>query len=286
MWKSIARRLMLAALTVVLGGLLSAALVRYAPGFGVDERQLDARLSNESIAAIRNATSQERSIVPFYVAYLRRALHGNLGMSRSLNRPVRELLAERAGVTVRLAGKALLIAWLMAVLLVLAAWLLRLSAVSIAGTLLSGTLLCVPAGGLALLAVIVNAPGYVALALIIFPKVHRYLSNLTAATAGMEHIVTARAKGLSRSRILAWHVVPVIKREVLALAGISISLAIGAAIPVEALCGIAGIGQLAWHSALARDLPVLIDVSILVIALVTLANSGSDLLAEDRRPLS
>jgi peptide/nickel transport system permease protein len=286
MLKSMVHRLGLAATTVLLGGLLSATLVRYAPGFGVDERELDTRLSNQSIAAIRNATAPERSIVPFYLSYLGRVLRGDLGVSRSLNRPVTELLAERAGVTGRLAGKALLIAWLMAVLLVLAAWLLRLSAFAIAGTLLSGAFLCVPAGALALLAVILNAPGYVALALIVFPKVHRYLADLTTATAGMAHIVTAKAKGLSRTRILAWHVIPVIRREVLALAGISISLAISAAIPVEALCGIPGIGQLAWQSALARDLPLLINISMLVIAFVTLANSGSDLLAEERRQSS
>ncbi len=286
MLRPIVHRLGLAVVTVLLGGLLSATLVRYAPGFGVDERQLDARLSSDSIAAIRNASAPERSIFLFYPAYLGRLLRGDLGESRSLNRPVKELLAERVAVTGGLAGKALLMAWFAAVLLVLATWLLRRPAVAVGGTLLSGALLCVPAGGLALLAVILNAPGYVALALIVFPKVHRYLANLTAATGGMAHIVTAKAKGLSQARILAWHVAPVIKREVLALAGISISLAISAAIPVEALCGIPGIGQLAWQSALARDLPLLINISMLVIAFVTLANSGSDLLSEERRQAS
>ncbi len=283
MGTSILRRLLWASITVVAGGLLSATLVRYAPGFGADERQLDARLSSASLAAIRNATTEERSIVPYYAGYLRGAWHGDLGISRSLNRPVRELLAERVRVTCALAGKAMLVAWLAAVTLVLAIWLSRLSALSVAGTLVSGALLCLPEGALALLSILLSAPGYVALALVLFPRVHRYLSNLTAATAGMPHILAAKAKGLSQARILLWHVVPVIKREVLALAGVSVGLAISAAIPVEALCGIPGIGQLAWQSALARDLPLLINISILVIAGVTLANSGADLLSEERR---
>ena len=282
-WSAVLRRLMAAAMTVVAGGLLSATLVRYAPGFGSDERQLDARLSSASIAALRNATAEERRIVPYYVGYLRRAWQGDLGISRSLNRPVRELLAERVGVTCRLAAQAMLLAWLGAVLLVAATWLLRAPALALAGTVFSGALLCLPAGGLALLSIILNAPGHLALALILFPKLHRYLSHLAVATAGMPHIVTARAKGLSAMRILLWHVVPVIKREVLALAGVSVGLAISAAIPVEALCGIPGIGQLAWQSALARDLPLLINLSILVVAAVTVANSGADLLGEERR---
>jgi peptide/nickel transport system permease protein len=147
----------------------------------------------------------------------------------------------------------------------------------------AGTLLCLPSGAVALLLVIVGDPGYLALALVVFPKVHRYLSNLVQSTSGMPHIITAKAKGISHTQILVWHVVPLIAREGLALAGVSVGLAISAAIPVEALCGIPGVGQLAWQAALARDLPVLINVSLLVIACTVLANSGADLLSEERR---
>ena len=47
-WRAIAVRILLAVVTVIAGVFLSAVLVRYAPGFGADERQLDARLSSES----------------------------------------------------------------------------------------------------------------------------------------------------------------------------------------------------------------------------------------------
>jgi len=278
------RRLVLAAMTLMIGGLLSATLVRYAPGFGADERQLDARLSSESLAAIRNASADERSIGSYYLGYLSRAVHGDFGVSRSLNRPVRQLLTERVGVTFQLVGKAMLLAWLAAAVLVCVACLWRAPVLSLGSTVLTGTLLCLPAGALALLSIVLNAPGYLALAFILFPKVHRYLSNLTAATAHMPHVLAAKAKGLSQTHILFWHVVPVVRREVLALAGVSVGLAISAAIPVEALCGIPGIGQLAWQSAMARDLPLLINLCMLVTASVTLANSGADLLAQERRP--
>ncbi len=280
---AILRRLMLAAMTVVAGGLIAATLVRYAPGFGTDERQLDARLSNDSIQAIRTANPQERNIVQFYASSLRRVLHGDFGESRSLNRPVRQLLQERAPVTLAVAGRGLGLAWAVAVLAVLAAWLLRVPAVEFSVTIFSGILLCLPAGVLALLSVLMNAPGYLAIGLIVFPKVFRYLSNLVAGVRQMPHITMAYAKGVSQPAMFFRHVAPVIKREVLALAGVSIGIAISAAIPVEALCGIPGIGQLAWQSALARDLPLLINISMLVIACVVLANAGADLLSEERR---
>jgi peptide/nickel transport system permease protein len=56
----------------------------------------------------------------------------------------------------------------------------------------------------------------------------------------------------------------------LALAAASISMAIGAAIPVEAICDVPGLGRLAWQAAVARDLPLLINLTMLI-ALVTTA---------------
>ncbi len=274
---------MLVTITIVAGGLLSATLVRYAPGFGTDERQLDARLNSESLQSIRNATMEERNVGRFYVESLWRMLRGDLGTSRSLQRPVRQLLAERGTVTLALTGKGLLTAWLAAALVLVTTWLLRSSLLETACSLAGGSLLCLPSGAMALLLVIGNGPGYVALALVLFPKVHRYLGNLVDATARMPHITTAKSKGISTARVLFWHVLPVIRREVVALAGVSVALAVSASIPVEALCGIPGIGQLAWQAALSRDFPVLTSVVLLVIACTVLANSGSDLLAQDGR---
>ena len=283
MGNSILRRLVLVLITILEGGLVSATLVRYAPGFSADERQLDARLSSGSIQAIQNAHAEERNVVRFYLASIGRTFRGDLGISRSLNRPVRELLQERTVVTAAVAGKGLALAWIAASVVVFASWFLRTRALGIPITLFSGTLLCLPAGVLALLAILLNQPAYLVIALIVYPKVHRYLSKLVEAARGMPHMITARSKGTSETRIFFWHVVPVIKPEVLALAGVSIGIAIGAAIPVEALCGIPGIGQLAWQSALGRDLPLLNSIAMLVIACVVLANSGADLLGEERR---
>jgi peptide/nickel transport system permease protein len=57
-----------------------------------------------------------------------------------------------------------------------------------------------------------------------------------------------------------------------------VSIAIGAAIPIEALCGLAGIGQLAWQAALARDLPLLVNITVLVTLVTLLANTAADLI--------
>src|SRR5271166_4270833 len=91
-----ARRILL---TALMGGLLGATLVRFSPGFGMDEREMDSRLSRESQDAARAEHASDRNIGAFYLRYLTGALHGDFGFSMTLNRPISALLRERLPVT-------------------------------------------------------------------------------------------------------------------------------------------------------------------------------------------
>jgi peptide/nickel transport system permease protein len=277
LWK-IARQLAAILALVLLGGLLSATLVRLAPGFDSDERELDPGLSAESVRALRESRASEHNILTFYAAYLRAALHGDLGTSHALGQPVQTLLRERWPLTLRIAGIGLLLGWLLAAGLAFTACLWPLPTYEFLGITLSGVFLCIPAAVLALLSVILNAPGYLAIALIVFPKIYRYSRNLLAKAYSLPHITAARARGLGEIRILGWHVLPVAGPQMIALAGVTVSIALGATIPVEALCGLPGIGQLAWQAALSRDLPLLVNLTVLVTLVTLLANSGADLI--------
>ena len=276
-WK-ILRQLSSIAALVLLGGLLSATLVRLAPGFDADERQLDPSLNAESVRALHEAHAGEHNILGFYIGYLRGAMHGDLGISHALGQPVQSLLRERWPVTVRVAGIGLLLAWLMGMTLALTACLWRFPAYEVLGIMLSGAFLCIPAAVLALLSVILNAPGYLAIALIVFPKIYRYSRNLLAKAYALPHITAARARGVGEIRILAWHVVPLAGPQMIALAGVTISIALGASISVESLCGLPGIGQLAWQAALSRDLPLLVNLTVLVTLVTLMANSAADVM--------
>ncbi len=276
-WKIAGHALALLA-TVLLGGFLSATLMRLAPGFDTDEQELDPHLSAQSVQALRDSRDQDQNVFQFYFSYMKRAATGDLGTSLALGKPVRTLLRDRAPLTLRLLTVGLALAWLLTLTLALSAAWLRLSIYDAWTTAVSGTLLCIPAAVLALLSVLWNVPGSLAIALIVFPRTYRYTRNLLVRAYSRPHIITAKAKGLGEARILFWHVVPVVAPQLLAVAGVSVSMAVGAAIPVEALCGLAGIGQLAWQSALARDLPLLVNITVLVTLVTLLANSGADVI--------
>ncbi len=270
-------------LILMIGGFLAATLVRYAPGFDVDEQQMDSRLSSDSVQALRAAKAGEHNILRFYADFLRSAFHGDFGTSRTLNRPVKELVGERLPVTLKLIGTGLLVGWSLALIFAVSATMVRLAAYDVFTTFLSGLLLCIPSAVLALVFVFANAPGSIALGLMVFAHVFRYWRNLLEKSYGMPHIITARAKGLGPARILLFHILPVSGGQLLAVAGVSVSLALGTAIPVEALCGIPGIGQLAWQAALGRDLSLLLTLTFLVTVVTLLANTVSEILGSSFR---
>jgi peptide/nickel transport system permease protein len=269
---------------VLVGGFLAATLVRFAPGFDADERELDPSLSAASVQELRQSHFAEHNLFTFYSSYLRNLLRGDLGISHALGQPVKDLLRERWPVTARVVGIGILLAWLLGGTLASTNCLWRQPLYEIFGITVSGAFLCVPAAVLALVSVILNTPGYLAIALIVFPKVHRYCRNLLTKSYASPHVLAARARGLGEFRIIARHVVPVVAPQIIALAGVTISIALGAAIPIEALCGLPGVGQLAWQAALSRDLPLLVNLTMVVTVVTLLANSSADVMNYILRP--
>jgi len=269
--------------TVLIGGFLGATLVRLAPGFGVDEEELDARLSDRSIQALRETRANEPNLFVFYFRYLNRLAHGDLGTSRTLQRPVLQLIAERLPETLKSVALGLALGWSAGFLLAVAIVMSRAWLLDLVGSLLVGVLLCLPAAVLALLFVLAQAPARLLLGLVVFPKIFRYSRNLLARSSALPHVLTARAKGLGNMRVLVWHILPTAAPQLLALLGVTVSVAFTAAIPMEALCDIPGIGQLAWKAALGRDVALLVNLTMVVTLVTLVANSASDLMGRTFR---
>lgn len=267
--------LLLAALALV-GALLCATMVRFAPGFGVDERELDSRFSRASIDAIRSEHQLGDGLISYYGAYISGLLHGNFGRSTFLQRPVGELLRERTPFTVRAVLFGLLTAWIVATALALLtirfqSWLLDYSA-----TAFTGLLIALPTAVVALLCLYLRASVFVGIALVTLPKLFRYQHNIFAQARAQPFVLAASARGVSPNRILFRHVIPATWQPLVALLGVSVSLAFGAAIPLEALSDSPGVGQLAWQAALNRDLPLLASITLFVTLLTVGFNSLAD----------
>jgi len=271
-------------LTVVLGGLLGATLVRLGPGFGVDEREMDSRLNTQSQQAIRSEHAANNNVALFYLRYLAGLARGDFGFSQSLNRPVSELLKERLPLTLVSLGYGVFggVALGFGLALVTVWW--RAPGSTLLPAMLSGLCLAVPAAVTALVFLWMGAPGRWAIAIVVFPHVYRYAKNLLSSAYQSPHVLAAQAKGLSSGRILFAHVMLPAAPQLAALAGLSVSLAFGASIPIEVICDTPGVGQLAWRAALDRDLPLLVNITVLIALLTMTVNTLSDLALAARRP--
>lgn len=126
--RKIARHGLTLVATALLGGLLSATLIRLAPGFDTDEAALDPHLSSQSIQALRQARTEQHNVIRFYLHSVQQAMHGDLGTSLSLKQPVRTLLHDRVPLTLRLVGLGLVMGWAAVLALALTTAWLRVTA--------------------------------------------------------------------------------------------------------------------------------------------------------------
>ena len=270
------RRLVCLVFLGLVGALASATLVRFAPGYGVAERELDPRWNANSVEALRQKQALQQSLPSFYFHYLSALVHGDLGESDSLKRPVRELLRQRFPVTGNSVIRGLGLAWVAAALLALIGLYFRGWLFEASTTALNSLLLSLPSAVVAMLAVHLRTPVFFAIAIVVFPRLYSYVRNLLVRAYDQPHVLAARARGLGSSAILFRHVLPLAAPPLLALLGVSFAISFGAAIPIEALCDSPGLGQLAWHAALSRDLPLIVNVTLMVALVMLAANSLAD----------
>jgi peptide/nickel transport system permease protein len=150
-------------------------------------------------------------------------------------------------------------------------WLFDLSC-----TLVSGFLLSLPAAAIALLFVYLRAPVFLAIAVVVFPKLFRFIHNLLSHASGQPHVLAAQARGIGKSRIFLRHMLAPASAALVALLGTSTSMGLGTAVPIEALSDSAGIGQLAWFAAINRDLPLIMNLTLIVTLITVASNSLAD----------
>jgi peptide/nickel transport system permease protein len=236
---------------------------------------------------IRTAYGLDRPLPEQYLDFVVRAMRGDFGDSWRQGRPALEAVLERLPATL----------WLTAVATTLAvavgscfgvsaaarpgsAWDIVARATALLGQAIPafwlGTMLILlfavgwqwlPSSGL-------DGPGGVilpALSLAAYPAatLTRLLRASMIETLGADYIRTARAKGLSRSRILVGHALRNAALPALAFTGLQVGFLLGGAVIVEGVFAYPGIGGLALDAVAARDIP-LVEAFVWVVAVMIL----------------
>lgn len=245
--------------------------------------------------ALRRALGLDQPLAAQMVDYYRRLAHLDFGTSLYSQRPALEVLLERLPATVELAFAGLAVALVIALPLGMIAAVRRDSAwdsgammfsmlgVSIPNFLMGPLLILVFALWLGWLPVSGReGPASLVLpALTLGTALAAILSRMVRATLlevlGEDYIRTARAKGLSRGRVLVRHALRNALLPVITLLGLQLGALLAGTVITEIVFSWPGIGQLTIESIHRRDYPV-VQACILLISLSYVAvNTLTDL---------
>jgi len=106
----------------------------------------------------------------------------------------------------------------------------------------------------------------------------RYVRAAVLDVIRLDHVTTARAKGLTERVVILKHVVRNALTPVVTLVALQIPAVFGGAIVTEQIFRVPGIGSLLISSILANDTPVIMAVTFVVACLVILFNLIADLI--------
>jgi len=270
-------RLLRVASLVLLAVLGTIALLRFAPGYFSDARELDSEHSAVVREQLLTQQQHESSFAAMASQQLRSWAHGDLGQSRQFDTPVSSLLRDRIGTTARLLAGGILSGWLIALLFAFPLSLRRGSSGEILIALPVALLLAIPAGAMATACMISNFGGpMLVLATVIAVRDFKLVYSLLRQISSAPQLLFARAQGLGTAGIIRTHILPSLPGELLALGMTSFVLALSAAVPIEVVFDVPGLGQLAWNAAMNRDLPVLLAVTLLLAAGIGIAALFAD----------
>jgi ABC-type dipeptide/oligopeptide/nickel transport system permease component len=269
----IARWTLRSAVMLLAAVVASALLAGLSPGTGVDERELDARLTSESVHDIRADHLRERSPLLTVRDVLRDATRGSLGTSALYQIKISELLKARAALSAQYFVGGLLLAWFFAGVLIFAEQSIS-ARVSFFPRAAAIVLLMVPSAALAAaLGLLTAGAPYFCTAAVVFARIYTVASEIAKKGAASRHSFYALASGMRLRQRFFFSVLPEAAPELLALLGLSVNIAIGALIAVEAVCDKPGLGRLAIEAAMGRDTRVVIVLTAIICAVTQLANS-------------
>jgi ABC-type dipeptide/oligopeptide/nickel transport system permease component len=282
-------RLLGALLTLVITWTVVFGAMRLVPGDPVLLMLQGTPVSDAAMDAARSKLGLDRPLVVQYVSFLANAARGELGDSFRSRQPVTKLIADEFPYTLQLAIGGFVVGLLLGGTLGIIAgvwpngWIdtvcmtLALAGLSLPSFWIGMLLIQVFAtelGWLPVLGTGINAlilPS-ISLGLFVAGGLARLVRSSLIEVMGQDYIRTARAKGLSRMRVIAWHAMRNAVIPPLTLLGIQFALLMGGAVVTETVFARPGIGRLLVQAVLDKDFPVVQGVVVLTTAAYVLIN--------------
>lgn len=293
MFAYIIKRLALAVLVALTVSIIAFLLLRLSGDPAIAIAGEGARQAD--IDLIRQTYGFDRPLPVQYFDWLGKILHGNFGDSIYFKTPAGPLIFEKLQTTLILGVAALAVALAISVPLgVLAAiyrnsWIDRLClAVAVVGQALPNfffALLLIMLLSISLHILPVSGSGTwqhfvmpaISLGYYVAPAFMRLIRAGMVEVLEADYIRTARAKGLSTSRVIFKHALRNAIVPVVALTAVQLGFLLGGSVVVETIFALDGLGYLAYQSITFKDFPVMQLIVLLLSVIYVLLTLASDI---------
>jgi len=288
---------------LILVALLTFMLIYFTPGDPASV-MLGTEATPERVADLRAQLGLDKPFLEQFKDWTIRVLHGDLGKSYFLNRPVSVSILERLPATFTLAITSLILAIIIGVPLGIMAAVKQ-------GSILDGIIMTfaitgisIPRFWLGLLMIILfsvilrwlPSGGYVPLSENFLQGLRRLIMpamSLGFAQAALiarmtrssmlevirqDYITTARAKGLKEYTVITKHVFMNITTNLITIVGLSFGVLLGGAVIVETVFVYPGVGRLVVQAVQNRDYPLIQGILLIIASSYVIVNLLTDLL--------
>lgn len=276
-------------------------LVRLVPGDPA-RTILGDKASPQALDALRQELGLDRPVMEQLAASLGRLLHGDLGTSFvHRGQDVITLIGPTLVVTGSLTAAAILFSLLIGVPAGLWMALVRSPSGDLGGRLAMTILLALPSFTAALILLyfaslelrLAPAGGWagawpanfryiwlpaLALSAYLGALIARSVRQAAIDALGQPFVEAARTRGIPRSRIVLFHILPNAILPVITLVAFNAGILIGSAVTVEAVFALPGLGAQLLQATNTRDLPVVQGIALLTAVAVVVINLLADLL--------
>jgi peptide/nickel transport system permease protein len=260
-------------------------------------------MTSADAARLRTLYGVDRPIIERYLAWLFSALHGDFGYSRTFQRPALDILLPRLGNTAILMGVSFVLSILIALPLGIWAAIRPYTRVDYVINLLCFAGISIPVFWLALILIIVfsvklgilpaggmgtesesigQVLAHMALpvATLTISSIGGYARFMRASmieTLRQDFIRTARAKGVSRARLIAGHALRNAIVPVITIIALSFGSLFSGALITETMFAYPGMGKLIYDSIMGNDFNLALVGLLLATFTTVVANLAADL---------
>ncbi len=292
MWKYVLKRILLALFTVFLICVITFALMNAIPGGPFNKEKA---LSEATIASLNARYNLDKPLYIQFLMYMKNLLHGDFGVSLKNGREIKGIIGESFPISCRLGLSAVIVALIFGTIFGSLAALKRNKLPDRIIIFFSTLFTAVPSFVLATLLLLVFSiklgwipvwsaenTNYIlpVIALAAYPMAYttRLAKTSMLDALSQDYIRTAKAKGVSKYKVIFKHALRNSLLPIITYAGPEIAYIITGSMVVETVFTVGGIGSKFVSAISNRDYTMIMATTIFLATLMVFANVICDLL--------